>query len=110
LTNFSTNSAGEELGKFKLTLETTERVSTWLVMAWADINKNERMDWDEPRATEYFQITKMDGTFFGFRASGSVLAPLATTSVTHFGDATKVKSYRFAFPFIEEPPVATDSP
>ncbi|MBM3266633.1 MAG: hypothetical protein FJZ01_03205 [Candidatus Sericytochromatia bacterium] len=91
-------------GSYTLTLQSGRSMAHWLLIAWNDLNKNGKMEWEEMRAPETFQITKAGGNFFGFRASGSVLAPLATTGVVAFAEADKVKSYKFVFPRVEDFP------
>ncbi len=95
-------------GSFALNLQSNRQIAHWLVVAWNDVNKNGKMEWEELRAPETYQITKAGGNFFGFRASGSVLAPLATTGVVAFPEADKVKSYKFVFAPVEGAPIATD--
>lgn len=92
-------------GQFKLELTSNHRVAQFVVMAWEDINKNQKFDKDEVRAPETFHIMKMDGNWFGQRSSGDVLVPLATENVVPFGNATEVKNYRFIMPELEEPPI-----
>lgn len=97
-------------GEFVLKLKSPFRVAQFVVLAWEDLNKNQKYDFDEVRAPETFHITKMDGNWFGYRASGDVLVPLATENVVPFGDATKVKNFRFVMPEMEEPPIVEPPP
>jgi hypothetical protein len=99
--------AAPATGSYLLALQSQRSWANWLVIAWDDANQNGKMEWEEKRAPETFQITKAGGNFFGFRASGSALAPLATTGVIAFGEVDKVKAFNFVFPPLEEFPVAT---
>jgi hypothetical protein len=96
-------------GAFALELQSDHRVAQFLLIAWSDTTpRNGRYEWEELRAGETFLITKSGGSFYGLRASGSVLAPFATTGIAVFGDVDKVKTFKFAFPPIEEAPIGEE--
>ena len=97
-------------GDFMLKIASSQAVAQFLILAWEDVNKNQKLDMDEVRAPETYQIIKMDGLFFGLRASGSVLVPLASESVVTFPDASKIKNFRFVMPELDEPPIAEPEP